>query len=124
MRIFRLTTNKRSGNSVVANTDFYSLSPRTVSGDGNIKQYFFFPTKNPIFDILRLCATKQLFEQVSCDEPDTDDTVDMVEREKLVWESPVLNSKNKIVGNRVSSGGKAELKAHEEDIKVRYCLLL
>ena len=67
--------------------------------------------------LFRLCATQQLYEQVSCDEPDTEDTT-LVERDKIVWESPALSSSNKIVGNRVSSGGKSELKAHEEDIKV------
>ena len=77
---------------------------------------------NIIEKIFRLCATQQLYEQVSCDEPDTEDTIEpVVERDKIVWESPLLSSKNKIVGNRVGSatGGKAELKAHEEDIKVR-----
>ena len=69
--------------------------------------------------VLRLCATKQLYEQVSCDGPDTEDTIEpVVERDKIVWETPALSSKNKIVGNRVGSGGKSELKAHEEDIKV------
>ena len=69
---------------------------------------------------IRLCATQQLYEQVSCDEPDTDEAIEpLVERDKIVWESPALSSKNKIVGNRVGSGGKSELKAHEEDIKVR-----
>ena len=70
--------------------------------------------------ISRLCATKQLYEQVSCDETDTADPVEMVERERevIVWQTPALSSKNKIVGNRVPGGVKAELKAHEEDIKV------
>ena len=68
-------------------------------------------------EYFRLCATKQLYEQVSCDEPDTEDS--LVERDRIVWESPALNSRNKISGSRVGSGGKSELKAHEEDIKVR-----
>ena len=55
---------------------------------------------------------------MSCDEPDTEDPT--VERDKIVWESPALSSRNKITGSRVGSGGKTELKAHEEDIKVEY----
>ena len=76
--------------------------------------------RQTLFRISRLCATKQLYEQVSCDEPDTEDPT--VERDNIVWESPALSSRNKITGSRVgsASGGKSELKAHEEDIKVEY----
>ena len=46
---------------------------------------------NIIEEIFRLCATQQLYEQESCDEPDTEDTT-LVERDKIVWESPALSS--------------------------------
>ena len=64
---------------------------------------------------IRLCATKQLYEQVSCDEADT---AEMVEREKIIWDTPALNT-NKIVASRAPGGGRSEMRAHEEDIKVR-----
>ena len=64
---------------------------------------------------IRLCASKQLYEQVSCDEADT---AEMVEREKIIWDTPALNT-NKIVASRAPGGGRSEMRAHEEDIKVR-----
>ena len=81
--------------------------------------------------IVRLCATKQLFEQISCDNPDVDneeneerdkklwENMAMVDRDKKVWSKDDLTSGNKIVGRRVDVGEKQEYQLHEADIKVR-----
>ena len=61
---------------------------------------------------------------MSCDEADTADTVEMVEREKIIWDTPALNSNNRIVGSRAPGGGRSEMRAHEEDIKVRDFMLI
>ena len=60
---------------------------------------------------IRLCATKQLYEQVSCDEPDNNIESE-IERDKKLWEKPVGN---KIQGYRTRTD-RIEYSAHEADI--------
>ena len=85
--------------------------------------------------IVRLCATKQLFEQISCDDPDVDqeneerdkklwENIAMVDRDKRVWSKDDLTSGNKIVGRRVVVGEKQEYQLHEADIKVIVMVML
>ena len=79
--------------------------------------------------IVRLCATKQLFEQISCDDPDIEneneerdkklwENMAMLDRDKKVWSKDDLTSGSKIVGRRVDVGEKQEYQLHEADIKV------
>ena len=58
-----------------------------------------------------MCATKQLYEQVSCDEPDNNIESE-IEREKKLWEKP---QPNKIQGYR-NQAEKIDFSAHEADI--------
>ena len=58
---------------------------------------------------IRLCATKQLYEQVSCDEPDNNIEL---ERDKKLWEKP---QPHKIQGYRTPRE-RTDYKAHEADI--------
>ena len=60
---------------------------------------------------IRLCATKQLYEQVSCDEPDNNIGAE-VERDKKLWEKPQAT---KIQGYRTRTD-KIEYSAHKADI--------
>ena len=60
---------------------------------------------------IRLCATKQLYEQVSCDEPDNNIETEE-ERDKKLWEKP---QSNKIQGSR-NRTEKIDYNAHEADI--------
>ena len=71
----------------------------------------------------RLCATKQLYEQISCDDPELEArvgeggaAVPMVDRERRVWEG-VARQGDRITGSRVASA-RQEYRAHEADIKV------
>ena len=78
----------------------------------------------------RLCATKQLYEQISCDDPELEARggegesrpwgggaeVPMVDRERRVWEG-VARQGDRITGSRVASA-RQEYRAHEADIKV------
>ena len=78
----------------------------------------------------RLCATKQLYEQISCDDPELEARVGegrrrsleggagvpMVDRERRVWEG-VARQGDRITGSRVASA-RQEYRAHEADIKV------
>ena len=71
----------------------------------------------------RLCATKQLYEQISCDDPELEarvgeggTAVPMVDRERRVWEG-VARQGDRITGSRVASA-RQEYRAHEADIKV------
>ena len=77
----------------------------------------------------RLCATKQLYEQISCDDPELEARlgeerrsweggaeVPMVERDRRVWEG-VARQGDRITGSRVASA-RQEYRAHEADIKV------
>ena len=77
-----------------------------------------------IFVFSRLCASKQLYEQVSCDDPELDkyyveqgerNMREQEDRDKRVWEGGVSPGE-KIQGTRV---GRTEYRAHEADIKVR-----
>ena len=80
-------------------------------------------------DTPRLCATKQLYEQISCDDPELEARlgeerrsweggaeVPMVERDRRVWEG-VARQGERITGSRVASA-RQEYRAHEADIKV------
>ena len=78
----------------------------------------------------RLCATKQLYEQISCDDPELEARVGEggrrswgggaegpgVDRERRVWEG-VARQGDRITGSRVASA-RQEYRAHEADIKV------
>ena len=77
-----------------------------------------------IFVFSRLCASKQLYEQVSCDDPELDkyyveqgerNMREQEDRDKRVWEAGVSPGE-KIQGTRI---GRTEYRAHEADIKVR-----
>ena len=48
---------------------------------------------------IRMCATKQLYEQVSCDEPDNN-IESGTERDKKLWEKPQPN-KNRVTATRL-----------------------
>ena len=60
---------------------------------------------------IRLCATQQLYEQVSCDEPDSNIESE-IERDKKLWEKP---QGNRIQGYR-NRTDRIEYSAHEADI--------
>ena len=62
----------------------------------------------------RLCATKQLYEQISCDDPELEARVG--EGESRSWEG-VARQGDRITGSRVASA-RQEYRAHEADIKV------
>ena len=120
----------QSCSSVSVTQENLVVDPPIAKKDDNSEKKFCCKKHRQLFmesaSSIRLCATRQLYEQVSCDEPEStipaENTPDKIitdkniesdkERDMKLWEKP---KNNKIQGYR-NTFDKTEYNAHEADI--------